>query len=70
VAVWTDAAGTPVGRPRRPALDAVLAGLGAAAGVALLVGCAWLAVRRLTDRYRLAAWQAAWAVVGPQWRNG
>jgi hypothetical protein len=70
VQVWVDAAGTPTGPP--PNRDAVEFDEAAAAAVAVAMlggalvclGCAgqWVLHRR-----RLAAWEAAWAAVGPQW---
>jgi hypothetical protein len=44
-----------------PAAAAATATLGI-----MLLCLAW-AGRRVLDRHRLAAWEAAWAAVGPQW---
>jgi hypothetical protein len=67
---WLDAAGGPAGPPRshravlaRQAAVAVVAT--AALGIVLL--CLAWAGRWVLDRRRLANWEAAWAVVGPQW---
>ena len=70
VRLWVDAAGSPVGPPLTNCM--VLAGEAAAAIAApLALGALllWLACagRWLLDRRRLACWDAAWAVVGPEW---
>jgi hypothetical protein len=73
VTVWTDPAGDPVGRPPRhddTTARAILAGLAAGLGAVLLLDTARRVLRWVLDRRRLAAWQAAWAVVGPQWTGG
>src|SRR5438067_13371633 len=69
VPLWVDATGSPAGHPLHPrvvvteATAAVIAT--AALGTALL--CLAWSGRRVLDRRRLAGWEAAWAVVGPQW---
>jgi len=70
VRLWVDAAGSLAGPP--PSYDAPVAGealAAAAATVALGMVLWWLgrAGRWGLDRRRLAAWEAAWAAVGPQW---
>ena len=70
VRLWVDAAGSPTGPPPRyGALVASEALTAAVATVALGIVLLWLAwaARWLVDRRRLAAWEAAWAAVGPQW---
>jgi hypothetical protein len=70
VRLWVDAAGWPTGPPpdnwavltRQAAAPVVVS---AALGIALL--CLAGAGRWVLDRRRLAAWEAAWAAVGPQW---
>jgi hypothetical protein len=70
IRLWVNAAGWPAG----PWLNhgGVLAREATAAAVApaalgiILVGLAW-AGRWMLERRRLAAWEAAWATVGPQW---
>jgi len=70
VQLWVDTAGSPTGPPPHngaivasEALTALLAT--AALGTVLW----WLAGagRWMLNRRRLAAWEAAWAAVGPQW---
>jgi hypothetical protein len=70
VRLWVDAAGSPTGPPPRygapVASEAPAAVLATAALGAVLL---WLAGvgRWMLNRRRLAAWEAAWAAVGPQW---
>jgi len=70
IPLWVDAAGSPTGLP--PSRPAVLASETEAAAVAtaalgvVLLCLAW-AGRRVINRRRLAAWEAAWATVGPPW---
>ncbi len=72
VTVWTDGTGQRVNPPATEA-SAVAKGVGVgvlavgAAGTAL-AGC-HLLLRRFLDRGRLAAWDAEWARVAPQWRR-
>src|SRR3954470_5919569 len=72
VELWVNAAGSPTGPPpSRHATALQEAGAAAAATVtlgALLLSLAW-AGRRVLNRRRLADWESAWAVVGPQWTN-
>jgi hypothetical protein len=68
--LWVDAAGTPTDAPLTH--RAVLARAASAAAVATVVllialSCLALVVRWLLDRRRLADWELAWAIVGPQW---
>jgi hypothetical protein len=70
VGLWVNAAGTPTGPP--PNRGAVVPDEAAAATVAVVVLasvllCLARAGRWVLDRRRLAAWEAAWATVGPQW---
>jgi len=70
VRLWVDAAGRPTDAPLTH--RAVLARAATAAAVAtavLLIALSCLAfiVRWLLDRRRLADWELAWAIVGPQW---
>lgn len=70
VKVWMNAAGWPAEpAPRQSQMvgNAVMAALVAVFTLALVLGSAgWLA-RRLADRRRLAAWEAAWRATGPKW---
>jgi hypothetical protein len=70
VRLWVDATGMPTEAPLTH--RAVLARAATAAAVAmvlLLAVLSWLALagRWLLDRRRLADWELAWAIVGPQW---
>ena len=70
VRLWVDAAGRPTDVPITH--RAVLARAATAAAVAtavLLIALSCLALigRWLLDRRRLADWELAWAIVGPQW---
>jgi len=68
--LWVDAAGAPTGPP--PSYGAPVASEALAAAVATVtLGMVlwWLARAGQwgLDRRRLAAWEVAWAAVGPQW---
>ena len=70
VLLWVDASGRPTDAPITH--RAVMARAATAAGVATAVllialSCVALIVRWLLDRRRLADWELAWAIVGPQW---
>jgi hypothetical protein len=70
VRLWVNAAGTPTGPP--PNRDAMVPDEAAAAAVAVVVLASVLLCLARTGlwvlyRRRLAAWEAAWATVGPQW---
>ena len=70
VRLWVDTAGSPTGPP--PSHGAAVASEAVAAAfasVALGAVLWWLAGagRWVLDRRRLAAWEAAWAAIGPQW---
>ncbi len=70
VPIWVTMAGLPAGPPlthdavvARSALAAAVAPIVLAITLAFLVGV----TRWVIDRRRLAGWDAAWALVGPQW---
>jgi len=70
VQLWVDPAGSPTMPPltRRVLLvNQVTAAVGATATLGIGLLCLAWAGRRALDRRRLAAWEAAWAAVGPQW---
>jgi hypothetical protein len=70
VRLWVDAAGTPTDVPlTHRAVVARAATAAAVATAALLIALSSLALiaRWLLDRRRLADWELAWAIVGPQW---
>jgi hypothetical protein len=70
VKIWLSAAGEPVEPPPGATVvlfTAIVIAISAtcAAGIALIV-CYWL-FRMALDRRRLAAWESAWALIGPRW---
>ena len=70
VRLWVDAAGSPTGPPPRYGASVASEAPAAVLATVALGGVLWWlagAVRRALDRRRLAAWEAAWAAVGPQW---
>jgi hypothetical protein len=70
VSLWVNAAGSPTGPSlsRRAALEREVM---AAVFVPIVLGWVLLCLaevgRSVLDRRRLAGWDAAWAVVSPQW---
>ncbi|MFF8395247.1 hypothetical protein [Streptomyces sp. NPDC016172] len=72
VTVWTDRSGELVDTPLTPTesmFQAAGTGVLAGAGTAATVWACGRLVRMRLDRLRLAAWDAEWARVGPQWRK-
>lgn len=73
VTVWLNASGRLTQPPLQPGQISDrtwAAGALASGAVALcLLSALWIA-HRLTDRRRLADWDAAWSAVGPQWTRG
>lgn len=70
VPVWLDRAGNvrlPAMTPAQTERRVIGAASMALAAVAMLLAGLALVSRRVLDRQRLAAWEAAWLVVGPQW---
>jgi hypothetical protein len=70
VPLWVDAAGSPTGSPlnhRQVVADEATTAAAASAALGIILLCLAGAGRRVLDRRRLAAWEAAWAAVGPQW---
>jgi hypothetical protein len=70
VPLWVDARGTPTDIPlTHRAVVARAATTASIATILLLIvlSCLALAGRWLLERRRLAAWELAWAIVGPQW---
>jgi hypothetical protein len=67
VAVELDTRGRLIqpGSRTDPAAVGCAAGLACAAGL----GCAWLVLRLVTDRHRMARWQRGWRRVEPRWRT-
>jgi hypothetical protein len=70
VRVWTDAAGWPTGPPLQP-LQVKNQAMLAAILVPVFLGEVLLAAGQLAHyllrRRRLAAWEAEWRAIGPQW---
>jgi hypothetical protein len=70
VRLWVDAAGRPTDVPlthRAVVARAATAAAIATTGLLIALSCLALIVRWLLDRRRLADWELAWAIVGPQW---
>ena len=70
VSMWVDATGMPTDVPlTHRAVEARAASAAAVASILLLLvlSCLACAGRWLLDRRRLADWELAWAIVGPQW---
>ena len=70
VTVWLDASGKLTRPPLQPAQITdriILAAALAPTVLALSLLTALRLAQRLADRRRLAAWDAAWSRVGPQW---
>lgn len=70
--IWLGSDGQPVPPPKTRA-DATeasgTAGAGALLGCSIITAMVFGAARWWVGRRRLAAWEAEWAWVGPQWRN-
>ena len=70
VTVWPDASGKltrPPLQPRQVIDQTITVAAVAPAVLALSLLIALRLAQRLADRRRLAAWDAAWSTVGPQW---
>jgi hypothetical protein len=70
VLLWVDAKGRPTDAPlthRAVMARAVTTAAVATAVLLIALSCLALIVRWLLDRRRLANWELAWAIVGPQW---
>ncbi len=70
VPIWVNPAGLPTGPPlahRAVVARAVLAAAVAPVVLAIVLGFLGGVGRWVLDRRRLAGWDAAWALVGPQW---
>ena len=70
VLMWVDAVGRPTDVPitdRAVLARAVTAAAVATAVLLIALSCLALIGRWLLDRRRLADWELAWAIVGPQW---
>jgi hypothetical protein len=55
--------------PRDRSADALLAGTTITVGAAVALILCYRLCRAVLDRHRLAGWDSAWAVVGPQWTS-
>jgi hypothetical protein len=49
--------------------SALLAGITATTGAAIVLILCYTFCRTILDRHRLAGWDAAWAAVGPRWTS-
>jgi hypothetical protein len=49
--------------------QAILAGSAVIVGTIFLLAASRLALGRVLDRYRFAAWQAEWLTIEPQWTS-
>ena len=70
VRLWVDAAGSPTGHPSSYGAPVASEAIAAVFAAVALGGVLWWlagAGRWALDRRRLAAWEEAWAAVGPQW---
>jgi hypothetical protein len=70
VTVWVNGQGRLTGMPAAyPNLRAEVAvfAVSAVLGLACALSVAWAGARRLLDRRRMAAWEAEWRLIGPQW---
>jgi hypothetical protein len=70
VMVWTDAAGRVTERPLTMAQvhdQAVMAAVVTAIILGVMLWCAGELAHYLLGRRRLAAWDAEWQAIGPQW---
>jgi hypothetical protein len=70
IPVWLDRSGQPVAPPAGAVAMivnalAVGAAVAGGAGIALLIS--YTLCRLVLDRRRLAAWESAWSLTGPQW---
>jgi hypothetical protein len=72
VRVWLDPSGNPEDPPPGPVdmiCTALVAGITATEGAALVLIFCYLLCRMVLDRHRLARWESAWATVGPRWTS-
>ena len=72
VQIWLDRSGEPTA-PRPGPADmifwALIAGITATAGAAVVLTLCYTCCRTVLDRHRLAGWESAWAAVGPRWTS-
>ena len=72
VTLWVDASGRPRGTPLRGGQvvgQAIVTAVIAVAAVGLSLLCIAALARWVLARRRLAAWDAEWRVIGPQWTS-
>jgi hypothetical protein len=73
VMVWVDRSGR-LATPPAPAVtvtcQVLLAAVSAPAALSLVLLAAWVYAEMILGRRRMAAWEADWAVTGPQWTRG
>jgi hypothetical protein len=72
VQIWLDRPGQPAGPPPSPGdmiFSALIAGITATAGAAVVLTLCYTFCRTILDRHRLAGWESARATVGPRWTS-
>ena len=72
VQIWLDRSGQPAAPPSSPGdmiFSALIAGITAMAGAAVVLTLCYTFCRTILDRHRLAGWESAWATVGPRWTS-
>ena len=72
VQIWLDRPGQPAGPPPSPGdmiFSALIAGITATAGAAVVLTLCYTFCRTILDRHRLTGWESAWAAVGPRWTS-
>jgi hypothetical protein len=72
VQIWLDHPGQPAGPPPSPGdmiFSALIAGITATAGAAVVLTLCYTFCRTILDRHRLTGWESAWAAVGPRWTS-
>ena len=70
--VWTDSQGrlaTPPPLPSQISDQVILASIFAPTALALAIGGAWLAARRVLHVRRQRWWEAQWSATGPRWTS-
>ena len=72
ITVWLDRSGEPVAPPAGHVamiVNALAVGAAAAGGAGIALVMSYALCRLALDRRRLAAWESAWSLTGPQWTS-
>jgi hypothetical protein len=72
ITVWLDRSGEPVAPPAGHGamiVNALAVGAAAAGGAGIALVMSYALCRLALDRRRLAAWESAWSLTGPQWTS-